>query len=61
MKYHFELPGVDLRKAFALKWLGKIHAEEGSADIQFGKEDCEIAEVVAQKTDGWSFAFLKEL
>jgi len=58
-KLTYDLPTRTLRKAFAAKWLGKIGSLEHHASFEKGEE--ELAESIADKTDGWSFAFLKEL
>jgi len=57
-KYTFDLPTPELRKEFVVKWLRKIVM---LSSVVFEKSEDELAEGVAQKTDGWSFAFLKEL
>ncbi|OCH85846.1 P-loop containing nucleoside triphosphate hydrolase protein [Obba rivulosa] len=59
VKYDFALPTTELRNEFATKWLTKVHALD--TGIVFQKSDGELAEAIAKKTDGWSFAFLKEL
>lgn len=66
VKYEFGLPTIDLRKKFARKWVVKIQglgaaAESGDGVIFGYGEDDRIAEEVAKRTEGWSFAFLKEL
>ncbi|KAH9945572.1 P-loop containing nucleoside triphosphate hydrolase protein [Amylocystis lapponica] len=61
VKYVFDLPNPALRKAFALKWLGKVRAMGADAGVALEKPEDEIASAVAEKTGGWSFAFLKEL
>ncbi len=60
MKYDFTLPDSELRKAFALKWIAKICSLGTETGISF-EEPEEIASAVAEKTEGWSFAILKEL
>jgi SpoVK/Ycf46/Vps4 family AAA+-type ATPase len=57
-KYTFDLPTPELRKEFVVKWLRKIVM---LSSVVFEKSEDELAEGIAQKTDGWSFAFLKEL
>ncbi|GJF00414.1 AAA family ATPase [Phanerochaete sordida] len=60
VKYDFTLPDAALRKTFAVKWLGKVNALAANTGVEF--EDSEAtAKVVAEKTDGWSYAILKEL
>ncbi|KAH8110598.1 P-loop containing nucleoside triphosphate hydrolase protein [Phellopilus nigrolimitatus] len=71
VKYDFALPTEALRNAYALKWIRKIASLSTSAETQadsgskttvtFEKDEMELAEEVAKKTEGWSFAFLKEL
>ena len=65
VKYNFSLPELELRRAFAMKWIQKVEALGASTavghDVMFGEKLEEVAEKVAQRTDGWSFAFLKEL
>lgn len=73
VKYNFALPDVELRKAFARKWVGKFGGS-GTKDmdggvkpvtrakgVKFEMEQDEIAATVAKLTEGFSFAFLKEL
>jgi len=65
VKYNFTLPDLDLRKTFASKWIDKIlglgaAAANGDGVILERKVE-DVANDVAEKTDGWSFAFLKEL
>ncbi|EJC98776.1 P-loop containing nucleoside triphosphate hydrolase protein [Fomitiporia mediterranea MF3/22] len=69
VKYNFDLPTEKLRVTYASKWIRKITAlttdEEGSSGggpiVQFEKNTAQLAEEVAKETEGWSFAFLKEL
>ncbi|KIP02821.1 hypothetical protein PHLGIDRAFT_59041, partial [Phlebiopsis gigantea 11061_1 CR5-6] len=56
VKYAYALPGAALRTAFARRWLEKVNA----SGLQF-TAPAQTADAVAAKTDGWSFAFLKEL
>ncbi|TFK32461.1 P-loop containing nucleoside triphosphate hydrolase protein [Crucibulum laeve] len=60
VKYNFPLPEHDLRKEFTTKWIAKIHALGDGTDIKFNDAEA-VATEVADKTEGWSFAFLKEL
>lgn len=60
VKYTFTLPDSDLRKEFATKWIEKVHALSSTASVTF-EEPEQTAAAVAEKTEGWSFAFLKEL
>ncbi|KZT54115.1 P-loop containing nucleoside triphosphate hydrolase protein [Calocera cornea HHB12733] len=58
-KYNFNLPTLELRQRYILKWLGKIQA---ASNVSFGDKALEdLANDVAEKTEEWSFAFLKEL
>lgn len=70
VKYNFTLPTEHLRSTYALKWIRKISAlsaspglqdSEQKPTIEFEKNEAELADEVAKKTEGWSFAFLKEL
>ncbi|KAI0795879.1 P-loop containing nucleoside triphosphate hydrolase protein [Abortiporus biennis] len=65
VKYDFSLPDLELRKAFATKWIRKVQALGGRAangeGVILRRSLDEVAQDVAEKTDGWSFAFLKEL
>jgi SpoVK/Ycf46/Vps4 family AAA+-type ATPase len=60
-KLTYNLPTRDLRKIFALKWLSKIKLVRQKNLTTFEQDDNELAETIADKTEGWSFAFLKEL
>lgn len=70
MKYTFNCPDEELRKVYIEKWMAKtggvesMQESEGKAPrkmiISF--EDKEgTAKEAAKRTEGWSFAFLKEL
>ena len=63
VKYNFALPSFELRKKYSLTWLRKIGQPktESTSLFEFGRSDNEMAEEIAKGTDGWSFAFLKEL
>ncbi|TCD63410.1 hypothetical protein EIP91_005592 [Steccherinum ochraceum] len=66
VKYEFGLPSLDLRKRFALRWVDKVQSSNTAASsgegLMFGDgEGDRIAGEVAKRTEGWSFAFLKEL
>lgn len=73
VKYNFSLPDVELRRAFARKWIGKFGGSgTGGKDkdvkpatrakgVKFEMEADELAAKVAEMTEGFSFAFLKEL
>jgi SpoVK/Ycf46/Vps4 family AAA+-type ATPase len=56
VKYTFSLPTYELRKAYIEKWIKKVQDIHG---IQF-KNPLFIREM-AEQTDGFSFAFMKEL
>ncbi|KIY47589.1 P-loop containing nucleoside triphosphate hydrolase protein [Fistulina hepatica ATCC 64428] len=66
VKYTFALPTPALRARYTGKWLGKVRALIQASDmwrgesLAFGDEEKLLAAVV-DKTEGWSFAFLKEL
>lgn len=61
VKYNFALPDVVMRKTFALRWLAKIRALGPTTGATFEQDADEIATEIAEKTDSWSYAFLKEL
>lgn len=74
VKYNFALPDIELRKAFAKKWIEKFggsgEKKEDKDDtkpvtrakgVKFAMEKEDIATKVAEMTEGFSFAFLKEL
>jgi SpoVK/Ycf46/Vps4 family AAA+-type ATPase len=58
-KLTYNLPTHNLRKEFAVKWLRKISLLPHPTSFEKGEDD--LAESIADKTDKWSFAFLKEL
>lgn len=60
VKYNFALPDSSLRQAFATKWLAKVNALSANTGVEFKSAEETVSEI-AEKTDGWSFAFLKEL
>jgi hypothetical protein len=70
VKYAFELPNENLRKEYIARWMAKIKHVGKDADrksttkavinVEFDNE-IKTMDEVAKKTDGWSFAFLKEL
>ena len=60
MKYDFILPNLALRTTFAEKWLAKVNSFSANTGVVFDKPH-ETASEIATKTEGWSFAFLKEL
>ncbi|TDL20443.1 P-loop containing nucleoside triphosphate hydrolase protein [Rickenella mellea] len=63
VKYNFSLPDFALRTQYAQKWVVKTSSLRVNTNwhIKFQKADEELAQDVAKLTDGWSFAFLKEL
>ena len=62
VKYNFALPSEPLRKQFAFKWIKKARDSASEVENLFARSDDEaIAGDIAKKTEGWSFAFLKEL
>ncbi|THH27581.1 hypothetical protein EUX98_g6602 [Antrodiella citrinella] len=66
VKYEFGLPSLELRKRFAQKWIDKVQnlgaaAADAHGSVLGHREEGRIAEDVARRTEGWSFAFLKEL
>ena len=62
VKYDFALPSEFLRRRFALKWIKKARGSASEIENLFARSDDEaIAGDVAKRTEGWSFAFLKEL
>jgi transitional endoplasmic reticulum ATPase len=54
-KYHFKLPNVDERVAYCQYWREKFFASKA---VDFPEDICHV---VANLTDGFSFAYLKEL
>ena len=63
VKYNFALPSLALRRTYAYKWIRKIvqNANQNKVVIEFSRTELELADEIANSTDGWSFAFLKEL
>ncbi|TVY84733.1 putative ATPase [Lachnellula suecica] len=55
-KYHFKLPDEDERTAYCQFWRKKFEGDETMLD--FPAEACNL---IAKMTDGYSFAYLKEL
>ena len=55
-KYHFRLPGEEERTLYAEYWREKLAGKNES--VEFPKEMCSV---VAKLTEGFSFAYLKEL
>ncbi|KAF2024191.1 P-loop containing nucleoside triphosphate hydrolase protein [Setomelanomma holmii] len=54
-KYHFKIPEVEERRMYASYWRGKLIKNE---TVEYPEE---LAAVVADLTEGFSFAYLKEL
>lgn len=54
-KYHFKLPGEEERRLYASYWRSKLLANQ---TVPFPEEVCGI---VAKLTEGFSFAYMKEL
>jgi len=62
VKYDFALPNETLRKQFSFKWIKKARESTSEVENLFARTDDEaIAGDIAKRTEGWSFAFLKEL
>ena len=62
VKYDFALPSEPLRKQFASKWIKKARNSANEVENLFARTDDDaIAGDIAKRTEGWSFAFLKEL
>lgn len=72
VKYNFTLPESELREAFAMKWLAKFGESHGGGEkmdgtmkraraVKFATGHEELAAKIAEMTDGFSFAFMKEL
>ena len=61
-KYMFHLPDADLRRRFAAKWFeSKVGKDRLVFDSEKAVDFDALLEVVVASTEGWSFAFLKEL
>ncbi|KAL6708813.1 hypothetical protein ACN47E_002220 [Coniothyrium glycines] len=54
-KYHFKLPAEEERRLYALYWRSKLISNE---TVDFPED---LAAVISQLTEGFSFAYLKEL
>ena len=69
VKYNFNLPTESLREEYALKWIRSLSGSEETSrantvkkiPITFEKDERALAKTVAEQTNAWSFAFLKEL
>jgi transitional endoplasmic reticulum ATPase len=55
-KYHFQLPGERERELYAKYWQGKLQKNE-----MVGLFPEEVCKIIAKMTEGFSFAYLKEL
>ncbi|KZT53711.1 P-loop containing nucleoside triphosphate hydrolase protein, partial [Calocera cornea HHB12733] len=58
-KYTFALPTPALREEYSRKWLAKV-GKAGGFDFSGSGEEA-LAHKIAERTEDWSFAFLKEL
>jgi SpoVK/Ycf46/Vps4 family AAA+-type ATPase len=56
-KYHYKIPGIAEREAYAAYWRQKLE-QTGSGRVDFPEG---VGGVVAALTEGFSFAYLKEL
>ncbi|TGO44529.1 hypothetical protein BCON_0503g00050 [Botryotinia convoluta] len=56
-KYCFRVPNEEERRAYVEFWRGKLGGDGGDM-VEFGEELCSL---VAKMTEGFSFAYLKEL
>lgn len=54
-KYHFKLPSEQERRGYAMYWRNKLLKNE---TVEFPED---VADVIAQFTEGFSFAYMKEL
>ena len=60
-KYSFELPTNILRREYAEKWLAKVVAHNvNGVHIKF-QDHKVLAEKIANETEGFSYAYMKEL
>jgi transitional endoplasmic reticulum ATPase len=55
-KYHFKMPEEDERIAYCQYWRNKLATDGGMLDFP-----AEVCNVIAKMTEGFSFAYLKEL
>lgn len=61
-KYTFQLPDRSLRRQFAAKWLtNKVGEDRIVYDADTVADLEALLETIVQLTEGWSFAFLKEM
>ena len=62
VKYDFALPTKELRNEYCKRWLQKMHSLDiaKNESLEITKFE-ELAEELSRSTEGWSFAFLKEL
>ncbi|KAJ7500964.1 P-loop containing nucleoside triphosphate hydrolase protein [Mycena galericulata] len=60
--YSFEPPTYELRCRYSTKWLTKISELRGNRSLSSPLQDPEeLAKRIAQKTEGFSYAYMKEL
>lgn len=59
--YNFERPGLELRRAYTTKWLTKINALHSDNFLPSFQDPQRLAKEIAEKTEGFSFAYMKEL
>ncbi|KAJ6569242.1 P-loop containing nucleoside triphosphate hydrolase protein [Mycena capillaripes] len=59
--YHFAPPRPELRRIYATKWLTKINALHSDNFLPSFHDPQRLAKDIAEKTEGFSFAFMKEL
>lgn len=55
-KYHFKIPEEDERIAYCQYWRNKLSTDDGLLDFP-----AELCNIIAKMTEGFSFAYLKEL
>jgi transitional endoplasmic reticulum ATPase len=54
-KYHFKIPSEQERRGYAMYWRNKLLKND---TVEFPED---VADIVAQLTEGFSFAYMKEL
>ncbi|KAJ7111091.1 P-loop containing nucleoside triphosphate hydrolase protein [Mycena epipterygia] len=59
--YNFERPDLELRRAYATKWLTKINALHNDNFLPSFQDPQRLAKEIAEKTEAFSFAYMKEL
>lgn len=61
-RWIFDVPDAALRAAFARRWIDKVTTRrEFGRGITFASNHDALAQRVAERTGGFSFAFMKEL